>query len=224
MRTTFGQDESRGYQKPYVGDTKTSAIAYDHYGWLICDGRSLSASEYPLLFNVVGYSFGGSNGTFQLPDPKGRVIGYIGEGQGLTARAAGINVGAETETLDISEMPAHDHGGTTSTSGDHTHTITDPGHSHSVNVGTTDDNNFSALEGQPPAADANDVLNTYTTSASETGISVNNAGAHTHAISSQGGGQPFSNMQPTLFFGNMFIYSGKRHTGILSNRGGRNIY
>jgi len=161
---------------------------------------------------------------FNLPDPKGRVLGYIGTGNGLTTRTSGIKVVAETETLDISEMPAHNHGGLVGISGDHTHGITDTGHSHSVNIGSTDDNNFSAQNGQPPAADGNTILNTYNTSTSTTGITVNNTGDHSHTIASQGGGQPFSNMQPTLFFGNMFIYSGKRHTGILSNRGTRPIY
>lgn len=35
-----------------------------------------------------------------------------------------------------------------------------------------------------------------------------NNGNHTHAINAQGGGQAHNNMQPTLFLGNVFIYSG----------------
>ena len=224
LRSTFGQSEARGYEKPYVGDTKTSAIQFDHYGWLVCDGRTLSKTEYSLLFNVIGYSFGISGDNFKLPDPKGRVIGHTGSGVGLTPRTPGTNVGAETETLDISEMPAHDHGGLTGASGEHTHGVTDPGHSHGLPINESDNNDFSAQDGQAPAADGYDRANTYTTNNATTGITINSAGNHSHTISSQGGGQPFSNMQPTLFFGNLFIYSGKRHTGVLANTGGRAIY
>jgi microcystin-dependent protein len=226
MRSIFGQVRGRGFQKPYIGDTKTSSVEYDHYGWLICDGRSLSKTEYPLLFDVIGYSFGGSDISFSLPDPRGRVIGYTGSGAGLTTRTAGTSVGAETETLDISEMPAHNHGGLTGISGEHTHDVSDLGHTHTYTVVATDDGNFSNVNGQHPTGDAsptNDPNITYT-GTSYTEISLNSAGNHTHTIYSQGGGVPFSNMQPTLFFGNLFIYSGKRHTGVLSNTGGRAIY
>lgn len=40
--------------RPMVGDTKTSMVRNDHIGWLVCDGRSLSVTEYRALFNVRG--------------------------------------------------------------------------------------------------------------------------------------------------------------------------
>jgi microcystin-dependent protein len=39
--------------------------------WLICVGQALSATQYPLLFNVIRYTWGGSGNTFYLP-PSGR--------------------------------------------------------------------------------------------------------------------------------------------------------
>lgn len=44
-------------------------------GWLICDGTLLNKTDYPELFNAIGYSFGGEEGgsTFGLPDLRGRV-------------------------------------------------------------------------------------------------------------------------------------------------------
>jgi microcystin-dependent protein len=48
-----------------------------------------------------------------------------------------------------------------------------------------------------------------TTGSSTTGITINSAGAHQHTIKTQGGNQPHNNMQPTIFVGNMFIYTGK---------------
>ena len=37
-------------------------------------------------------------------------------------RAIGLTVGAETVTLDVSQMPAHVHTGTTGSAGTHSHT------------------------------------------------------------------------------------------------------
>ena len=37
-------------------------------GFLTCDGRSLKKSEYPELFNVFGYIYGGSGENFNLPN------------------------------------------------------------------------------------------------------------------------------------------------------------
>jgi microcystin-dependent protein len=68
-------------QRPTVGDTKLSMVNYDHLGWFLCDGRTLQISEYQVLYNVIGRSYG-SNGptTFKLPNPAGRVLGVIGTG------------------------------------------------------------------------------------------------------------------------------------------------
>ena len=44
----------------------TSSSAPD--GWLLCNGQSLNKTEYSDLFNVIGYAFGGSGDTFNVPD------------------------------------------------------------------------------------------------------------------------------------------------------------
>ena len=79
-------------------------------GWLKCDGSLLSKADYGLLYNVVGGTFGETATHFRLPDPLGRVIGVVGAGTDLTARAKGDSLGEETHTLIINEMPAHKHG------------------------------------------------------------------------------------------------------------------
>ena len=48
-------------------------------GYLVCDGSEVSRTEYPELFDIIGTSYGGGNGTttFNLPNLKGRVaVGY----------------------------------------------------------------------------------------------------------------------------------------------------
>jgi microcystin-dependent protein len=101
-----------------IGDYKYSARSNDHLGWLKCDGRALSNNAFPALFEVVGTSFGSNSASnFYLPDFRSRVPGVIGQGSGLTNRARGLVVGAETHTLTVNEIPSHDHGGTTEAAG-----------------------------------------------------------------------------------------------------------
>jgi microcystin-dependent protein len=42
-------------------------------GWWICDGRVVSRTDYPILFNAIGTAWGSGNGstTFNLPDLRG---------------------------------------------------------------------------------------------------------------------------------------------------------
>lgn len=153
-------------------------------GWLLCDGSAVSRTTYSDLYNVIGTYFGNGDGvnTFNLPDMRGRVAGGVGAGVGLTTRALGAQVGAETHTLSINEMPSHNHG------------VTDPGHAHgSVPDGTQ---NIAAASGGGLTA-ADEPRSAFTASAT-TGITIN----------ANGGGQAHNNMQPTLFLGNVFIYSG----------------
>lgn len=166
-----------------MGDIKYSCQESDHGGWLLCDGRSLSRTEYSELFEKIGTAFGSSSGTtFNLPDARGRVLGAIGSGSGLTTRSLGDTVGAETHTLTTSEMPSHNHG------------ITDPGHTHSYINNTNNQNTDNALATETAADDAD---LTKTTGSSTTGITINNTG----------GGDAHNNMQPTEFIGNVFIFA-----------------
>ena len=36
-------------------------------GWLECNGQSVSTTTYPELFAKIGYTYGGSGGSFNLP-------------------------------------------------------------------------------------------------------------------------------------------------------------
>jgi microcystin-dependent protein len=40
--------------------------------WHLCDGTALATASYPELFSLIGYNYGGSGGTFMLPNLKGR--------------------------------------------------------------------------------------------------------------------------------------------------------
>jgi len=165
---------------PEIGDIKHSVRSDDHAGWLKCDGRAVSRATYGDLFLTIGITFGAGNGTttFNLPDAQGRVLGGVGTGTGLSARSQGQKVGAETHTLTSAEMP------------EHSHSITDNGHSHTIPM------SGAALTGVGPADDVTQGGAEFSTNSSTTGIT----------IDPTGGGGAHNNMQPTLFIGNVFIF------------------
>ncbi len=68
-------------------------------GWLECNGDSLLVANYQNLFNVIGYTFGGSGASFSLPDMRSRSPMGAGGGPGLSVYTLGTASGAETETL-----------------------------------------------------------------------------------------------------------------------------
>ncbi len=210
--------------KPTTGDTKMSFVNVDHLGWLLCDGRAMDKTADNLLFQVIGYSFGGSGNVFNLPNPAGRVMGTIGTVTDANTPAmvrtytAGQSVGELEHKLTVPEMPAHNHDkntpspganttvdGTTSANGGHNHTLTDNGHSHAVSYYTPSSTTTASLPGHEVADNTTIVSST---SPAVTGISIAAVGDHTHTISSNGGDQYHNNIQPTLFYGNTFIYCG----------------
>jgi len=212
---TFG-----AHQRPIVGDTKTTTVGEDHLGWLLCDGRLLDPTDFQDLYKVIGYKFGRAGPLFRLPDPAGRVLGMIGSpnaaNPSLTTRYMGGLSGEEMHTLVISEMPSHNHGTDASNNivgnqltglaGGHTHGVTDPTHTHTYSTYANSDRGYvAATENDGILANTQSI----NTGASSTGITINSVADHQHSIKTQGGDDAHNNIQPTLWIGNVFIYSGK---------------
>lgn len=78
-------------------------------GWLLCDGRAVSRTEYAELFKAIGTKHGSGNGstTFNLPNPKGRTL--VGKDSTDTDfNTLGKTSGEKTHTLTKSELPKID--------------------------------------------------------------------------------------------------------------------
>jgi microcystin-dependent protein len=121
----------------------SGSIASIPSGWVLCNG---------------------SNGT---PDLRDRFI--VGAGSSYSVADTG---GEASHTLTISEMPSHNHGGSTSSSGNHRHSMPNSTHSgDGLAHGSIHHNNAGVV---------------YT----------DYAGSHSHTISSQGGGNAHENRPP----------------------------
>jgi microcystin-dependent protein len=74
-------------------------------GWLLCQGQLLPISQYDVLFNLIGTTYGGDGqNTFALPNLASRVPVHQGPSFVL-----GQTGGEEDVTLITSQMPVHTH-------------------------------------------------------------------------------------------------------------------
>jgi microcystin-dependent protein len=95
---------------PFVAEVRVFGFNFPPKGWAFCDGQLMPISQNTALFSLLGTMYGGDGkSTFALPDLQGRVPISSGQGAGLSQYFVGEETGSETETLLISEIPAHNH-------------------------------------------------------------------------------------------------------------------
>jgi len=107
-------------------------------GYLWCNGALVSRTDYAELFGVIGGVFGNGDGstTFATPDFRGRVAAGKDDmggaeranritegGSGLIGRNLGAGGGSQIHVLTTAQMPLHNHTGSVSDAGAHTHSI-----------------------------------------------------------------------------------------------------
>lgn len=100
--------------QPFVGEIRMFAGNFAPLGWMLCQGQLLPISENEVLFNLIGTTYGGDGQqTFRLPDLQGRAP--IHQGPGFVI---GQNGGSENVTLNVNQLPSHNHLAAASGSGD----------------------------------------------------------------------------------------------------------
>ena len=163
---------------PFAGATAPS-------GFLLCNGASVSSSDYLALHAVISNTYGGSaySGAaalnFTLPDYRGRVLIGAGTGSGLTARTLGGTVGTEGHTVSSNNISQF----STGNAGSHSHTFGKPALSYLYPSGAI---TISMPGGNQHGFSDGDGVNDTSTAAD-----------HTHTV---GSASPtaISNLQPSI--------------------------
>ncbi|GGX36106.1 phage tail protein [Undibacterium squillarum] len=94
----------------YIGEIRIVPWGWAPVGWLICNGQSLQVMQYQALFAVISNRFGGDGRTtFSVPDLRAKAAVCQGPGMGLTNRVLAQSYGTPTVTLNINQVPPHNH-------------------------------------------------------------------------------------------------------------------
>lgn len=170
-------------------------------GWLLCDGTSYGSAAYTTLFNVIGYTFGGSGANFNVPNLKGKVVVGI-DGSQVEFDTRGETGGTMAHQHTIAESSAigssnHDGHGHNMNSHSHANSISETGagdHGHSTNQITNTGNSGNHGHTQTGSVTANNTAGRKVASGSTSNtlqdighahadnFAVSAGGDHDHAI------------------------------------------
>ncbi len=96
--------------EPFLGSLLLVPYNFAPQGWALCNGQLLPISQNTALFSLLGTTYGGDGvSNFALPDLRGRVPISSGQGPGLQSYVLGQSGGAESATLGVGNLPAHNH-------------------------------------------------------------------------------------------------------------------
>jgi microcystin-dependent protein len=91
--------------EPFLAEIKIISWNFPPKGWTFCNGQLLPINQNQALFSILGTTFGGDGRVnFGLPNLQGRSPVHVGNGIVL-----GEQGGETSHTLNISELPAHNH-------------------------------------------------------------------------------------------------------------------
>jgi microcystin-dependent protein len=90
---------------PFIGQICLFGFNFAPKGWAQCNGQLLQISQYQALFSLLGTTYGGNGQTtFGLPDLRGRVPMHLNGNH-----PQGQIGGAESATLNVNQLPPHNH-------------------------------------------------------------------------------------------------------------------
>ncbi len=91
--------------EPFLAEIKIISWNFPPKGWAFCNGQLLPINQNQALFSILGTTYGGDGRVnFALPNLQGRSPVHVGDG--ITLGELG---GEAAHTLNISELPAHNH-------------------------------------------------------------------------------------------------------------------
>lgn len=98
-----------GFKQRMIGEIITYVTATAPEGTLPCDGSTHLRVDYPDLYSRLSAPYIVDAEHFTSPDLRGRAPIAAGSGSGLSPRSLGDFGGTEQHTLDIGEIPVHNH-------------------------------------------------------------------------------------------------------------------
>lgn len=161
-------------------------------GWLLLNGGTHNAADYPNLFARIGRTWGGSevDGTFKLPDVRGEFIRCADLGRG-------VDTGRSITSHQGDQNKQHNHGSVTGYDGAHSHgaSMGSAGyHGHGVSMGAAGNHthNYDMAKARDASPTGSLVRFGYATDHeyqyNDRSGAIGYAGNHTHSLSIQGNG------------------------------------
>ena len=218
-----------GHELP-IGTIVEYAGVTAPFGYRICDGSALLVADHPELFDVIGYTYGGADDVFHLPNFQGKSpIGYNMNDTDFDA--LGKAGGEKAHTLSLGEMYMHDH----IFNATHSHTFTGKSHSHSINSSYAGSSNYfltspsswesdggSNVEGSGdkyPKQDGNQTISSTTTSHTHSCASTTATGTVEEEsvvgfTNYSGESRPHNNLGPYLVVNYIIKVMGDESTGL----------
>ncbi|RFM28217.1 phage tail protein [Deminuibacter soli] len=187
--------------QPFLAAIVFFAGNFSPRGWAFCLGQIMSIAQNTALFSLLGTTYGGNGvSTFALPNFAGRVPVGTGTLPGGSTYTLGEVSGSENVTLNINQMPQHNHAAVvTPGAGSPTATATAFGINNQggqLNPGGNFLGADNAAGAQSYALPGSGTPVAMATGAvTVTNITVPNPNV---GIGIAGGSQPHSNMQPFL--------------------------
>jgi microcystin-dependent protein len=103
--------------EPFIGEIRPFSFNFPPRGWALCSGQLLPINQNQALFSLLGTTYGGNGTTnFALPNLNDRTARGEGTGPGLAPHFLGESGGSQTQSLALSQIPAHSHGVKTASS------------------------------------------------------------------------------------------------------------
>jgi microcystin-dependent protein len=95
--------------QPFIGQIQPYAFNFAPKNWALCNGQIMSIAQNAALFSLLGTMYGGNGTTtFGLPNLQSRVPMHVGTLNGEMF-VQGEMAGEENVTLMFSNLPAHNH-------------------------------------------------------------------------------------------------------------------